>query len=854
LSINQVFKTALFILKIQFVCFYVSGQTIADNWFFGHKGGVNFSSNSYTVLTSGQLYTIEGVASISDQNGNLLFYTDGDTVWNKQHQVMPNGTGLLGNASATQAALICPTPNDSTRYYIFTLDHLAQSFGCRYSIVDLTLDGGNGDIDTAFKNILIETPVCEKITAVEKCDKSGYWIIIHPYNSSTLKAYELSSSGLNTNNPIVSNTSVSIDTSNSQGLGYMRATPDGKILGMCHQEGDVSKIELLKFNSNTGQAIDPIVLQCTHPDSNAPGWPYGIEYSPDQKHMYTSGKNAIYQYTISVYDSATIEGSKSVIYKDSFYYGTALQLGPDQKIYSNNGDFLNVINQPNNEGLACGFEVNAVDLLGRYSGFGLPNFLPNTFYNPIPNKVTCIEDSILFEFTLGCVDSVKWIFADSGSGSSNISLDTSVYHKFSDTGTFVVTLIAFYPSINDTFQNTIVVVSPPDPQVLNDTLLICKGDSAILNAKHFGSQYSWSTGSDSSAIKISSTGTYAVTISNICSTLIDSILVLEMDSITIDIHADSILCEDETIQISSQFNQISTSLTWSNGDTFGFEKSINHIAGADTVIWLTVTNACGSASDTVTIVSIPEPDVSWFSDSILCEQNDLVISEPAIAGQRHFLTTSESPIILDSISRPWVIDTAGIYFLHAYNVCDTISKEAFLSPYQQIKVDLGADTIICEGDSVFLDATWPNSSYAWSTGELDSSVSVSDEGNYVVTITNVPCQMVEQRQVFFTNPPCDSVVCKFSVPNVFTPNADGINDQLKISNMCSVVAYQVFIYNRWGQLVFQQNVPYSSNSDQMAFVQWDGYVNGSISSPGAYFVVIESEDGKSQRSSAMLMR
>jgi gliding motility-associated-like protein len=98
------------------------------------------------------------------------------------------------------------------------------------------------------------------------------------------------------------------------------------------------------------------------------------------------------------------------------------------------------------------------------------------------------------------------------------------------------------------------------------------------------------------------------------------------------------------------------------------------------------------------------------------------------------------------------------------------------------------------------------------------------------------------------------VVCKFSVPNVFTPNADGINDQLKISNMCSVVAYQVFIYNRWGQLVFQQNVPYSSNSDQMAFVQWDGYVNGSISSPGAYFVVIESEDGKSQRSSAMLMR
>lgn len=857
MSINQVFKTALFILKIQFVCFYVSGQTIADNWFFGHKAGVNFSGNSYTILTSGQLNTIEGVASISDQNGNLLFYTDGDSVWNKQHQVMPNGTGLLGNASATQAALICPTPLDSTRYYIFTLDHLAQSFGCRYSIVDLTLDGGNGDIDTAFKNILIETPVCEKITAVEKCDKSGYWIIIHPYNTSTVKAYELSATGLNTNNPVISNTSVIIDTSNSQGLGYMRATSDGKILGMCHHEGDVSKIELLKFNSTTGQATDPIVIQCTHPDSNAPGWPYGIEFSPNQKHMYISGKNAIFQYTISEYDSATIAESKFIIYKDSFYYGTALQLGPDQKIYNNNGEFLNVINEPNNEGIACDFEMNAVDLLGRYSGFGLPNFLPNTFYNPIPNKVTCIEDSILFEFTLGCADSVKWLFADSGSGSSNTSNDTSVFHSFSDTGTFVVTLIIFYPSIKDTFQNTIVVVSPPDPTVLNDTLLICKGDSSILNARHFGSNYSWSTGSDSSAIKISSAGTYAVTVSNKCSTLIDSILVLEMDTVTIDIQADSILCENETIQISANLNQMITSLTWSNGDTFGIIKSINHIAGSDTTIWISAANSCGEASDTVRITSVPQPDLNWFSDSILCELNDLFIFEPNIEDQLHFMTLDSKALVSDSLSKPWQIEIPGNYYMTAFNVCDTLTKSAFLSPFQRIEVELGADTTICEGDSMYLNATWPNSSYAWSTGQSDSAITVDAEGNYVVTITNTPCQLVEQRQVFFANPPCDSVSCKFSISNVFTPNADGVNDQLTITNNCKNLPYSVSIYNRWGQLVFRDEAfTTDQRSTLIPTINWDGFVNGAPANAGVYFAVIDYNDGgqKSIRANITLLR
>ena len=85
-----------------------SAQNQTDNWYFGNKAGLNFSTCTPTILTDGQVNTHEGVATISDANGNLLFYTDGVTVWNKQHLIMDNGTGLAGHPSSTQSAVIVP--------------------------------------------------------------------------------------------------------------------------------------------------------------------------------------------------------------------------------------------------------------------------------------------------------------------------------------------------------------------------------------------------------------------------------------------------------------------------------------------------------------------------------------------------------------------------------------------------------------------------------------------------------------------------------------------------------------------------------------------------------------------------
>src|SRR5688572_5483696 len=121
---------------------FLQAQQEANTWYFGNFLGLDFNSGTAVPLNDGQLSTVEGVATISDANGDLLFYTDGVTVWNKVHGVMPNGTGLNGNPTTTQSAIIVPVIGDATRYYIFTVDYLNGPLGLRYSVANMTLDGG----------------------------------------------------------------------------------------------------------------------------------------------------------------------------------------------------------------------------------------------------------------------------------------------------------------------------------------------------------------------------------------------------------------------------------------------------------------------------------------------------------------------------------------------------------------------------------------------------------------------------------------------------------------------------------------------------------------------------------------
>src|SRR3954464_776622 len=92
----------------------IFSQGEANWWYFGYNAGMHFPFGPPVAVTNGLANTSEGSASIADAAGNLLFYTDGITVWNKLHLTMANGTGLLGNSSSTQAGVIIQRPGSTT--------------------------------------------------------------------------------------------------------------------------------------------------------------------------------------------------------------------------------------------------------------------------------------------------------------------------------------------------------------------------------------------------------------------------------------------------------------------------------------------------------------------------------------------------------------------------------------------------------------------------------------------------------------------------------------------------------------------------------------------------------------------
>src|SRR5688572_24218451 len=126
-----------FLLMLVFLALEGFSQKEAAIWHFGFRAGVDFNSGSPVQIPGGQTNTIEGVATICNKQGKLLFYTDGMTIWNRLNQVMSNGTGLKGHVSATQSGVIVPMIGDTSRYYVFSIDDYGNLTGLHYSIVNM---------------------------------------------------------------------------------------------------------------------------------------------------------------------------------------------------------------------------------------------------------------------------------------------------------------------------------------------------------------------------------------------------------------------------------------------------------------------------------------------------------------------------------------------------------------------------------------------------------------------------------------------------------------------------------------------------------------------------------------------
>ncbi len=399
--------TTLTILFI--ISHVVFSQNEASNWYFGNNAGIRFNTNgSITELTDGQLNTDEGCTTISDVDGNLLFYTDGITVWDRLHRPMPNangsaGNGLYGNPSSTQSAIVIPKPKDPNIYYIFTVSTEFNSepdLGFNYSEIDMRLNGTYGDVTS--KNINLLPNSTEKISAVVKdCETQALWVItlssINGATTDTLfntfHAYEVTDTGINT----TPQSSTFTDLMVFDQRGYLKLSPDGTKLACANS---TSGLFLYDFDVNTGIVSNQNQININY---NRPGKmqsPYGVEFSQNNNVLYVSAYydpdnteffDPTEQYaSLLQYDlTATDISSTEILIDNRQMYRGSLQLGPDGRIYRAmsvtyiiGSPFLSVINNPNALGTACDYEHNAIGL-SRNSRQGLPPFITSFFAEKI---------------------------------------------------------------------------------------------------------------------------------------------------------------------------------------------------------------------------------------------------------------------------------------------------------------------------------------------------------------------------------------------------------------------------------------------------------------------------------------
>jgi len=410
----------------------------------------------------------EGYATICDKNtGKLLFYTDAQRVYNSNFQIMPNGNGLNGAPEPVQASLIVPQPGSSTIYYLFTIDRFDLN-GLNYSIVDMSKDGGLGDVTV--KNVFLDSST-ERLNAVYNASGNFFWVIANNPVTDDFISYRLDSNGLNTT-PVLSPLHVLIDTI-YRNAAYLKSSPDGEHI-ICTFEGQPPIAALYNFDKNTGL----LSLQTFLPVGNGNEATFGASFSPDNSKAYISvtqiAEGEIYQFDISKSDTNVIKASRVTIYSissDNQFVG--MQMGPDQKIYvvRESFDSLSVIDKPNLGGDSCQFifDTIAIPIENYIDAFN--NNIDGLYYFAtapnitLTNNVACTKQAT---FTINTNRTYNYFTVYFGDGQS-VNLDSTARiftHQYDSAGTYTVKLYTAIGCVYDSTTTAVTVTSEQCSQSL----------------------------------------------------------------------------------------------------------------------------------------------------------------------------------------------------------------------------------------------------------------------------------------------------------------------------------------------------------------------------------------------------
>ncbi|MFD2550302.1 T9SS type B sorting domain-containing protein [Bizionia sediminis] len=776
-----------------------SGQNEAANWNFGNNASLNFSFG-YPIAQQGALIdTEEGCSSISDNLGNLLFYSDGITVWNRNHMVMRNGTGLLGNKSATQSALIVPKPNDDFIYYIFTVDDRAGTDGLRFSEIDMRLDNGLGAL-TDQKNILLESPVTEKITAIESSDGRSIWVIAHKWQSNQFISFLISETGVN-QTPVISAVGSVHGGAINKTIGYLKASPNREKVVSARSYTN-SEVQIFDFDATQGILSNPVTISNYNSDNIGA---YGCEFSPDSTILYISeidrdnNVSSIYQYNLALNTETDIINSATIIAQESSKQFGALQQAIDGRIYVavKDGQYLAVITNPNTLGTAANFELNGVYLEGNTSQFGLPPFIQSYFFATNIFRNTCFGNTTEFNIdTSTVIDSITWDFGDPASGSNNTATVQNPTHVYTQPGQYVVTITIQTEGETQVVYRSLTISEQPEPLDLAP-LVACSSSNNLPNYN-----------------------------------LTDAIpeVILTNPNIGVAFYDNRADAENRVNAIANTSNYQSTS-----GNETLYVR-LQNIASSD----------CFSIS-TLELISTLPPAIEPYETVFFCK-NSTEDSISINVGNLSEPLSNYSFLWLESLeTTPEIsVTNTGTYRVRiALNT--TITDENPDGCYAEREVTVSASSIATITNLQITD----NSAtvYVMGLGNYEYALDNPD-GPYQNSPTFTGLSTGMHRIYVRDTNNCGLESVSFTIigfPKFFTPNADGVNDRWQIEGDATQFSpnTKVSIFNRYGKLIKQLD----PNGEG-----WDGFSNGEPAITDDYWFSVILKDGRVYKSHFTLKR
>ena len=484
-------------------------------WYFGDQAGIDFNENQ--AVTDGQMSAPEGVATQSDQNGDLLFYTDGVTVWGRDHSII--GDNIGGGQRSTQSVLIMPFAEDETMYYVFTTEEIFgdNTYNLNYSVVDIKENNANGAV--VLRNKHLFAPSTERMAGAST---NTNFMFAHEFGNNTFRAYFAAADGLR--GPVLSSIGATHDRANQDnGEGYMRTDGQRLAVGI---SGPTNAIELFDVDSTLRLSN----LRRIEID-NAP-YPqytvYGIEMEGNKLFvsLLSAGGSIVNEYYISdTVDVDFIENNYWTLYNDSERLG-AIQIGPDGQIYVAREGSTNLATiQPRDTIATSTLQLDGFPLAGRTSELGLPNNIRTEgsgFGGPAINVAGagCIGTEVQFSALLtSIIDEVAWTIRRSSDGTIvHSSTDTAFTFTFNDPGLYDVGLRMFNRCDLDTILAEAIEIfpNPADPTIPGSTALC--SNSLILDADTLntpGLQYVWSTGDSTQQLTVTQPGLYSATITDL---------------------------------------------------------------------------------------------------------------------------------------------------------------------------------------------------------------------------------------------------------------------------------------------------------------------------------------------------